>query len=47
MDRVGGYASYLALLQDARAYDLVVVAIKGEADAAKVQHMEAERLNRK
>lgn len=47
MDRVGGYASYLALRQDARAYDLVRVAIRGEADAEKVQRMERERAGRK
>lgn len=47
MDRVGGYASYLALTQDARAYELVTVAMKGERDAARLQKLQGERGRRK
>jgi len=39
MDRVGGYLSYLALLQDARAYEDVVLALRGEAQAQKIEAM--------
>lgn len=35
MDRVGGYAAYEALEQDARAYEDVVLAILGEAEAER------------
>lgn len=45
MDRVGGYLAYLALLLDARAYDDVVAALEGEADARRLAEFErkAER----
>lgn len=33
MDRVGGYLGYLALAEDARAYELVLLALKGEREA--------------
>lgn len=33
MDRVGGYGDYLLLSQDARAHDLVELAVEGEAGA--------------
>lgn len=42
MDRVGGYAGYEALAEDARAYEDVVLALLGEADAAKWQRMKQE-----
>lgn len=43
MDRVGSdYRSYLALCEDARAYDDVLIAMAGEADAAKVRRMQQE-----
>ncbi len=34
MDRAGGYLAYLALREDARAYDDVVLAMRAERDAA-------------
>lgn len=42
MDRVGGYEAYLALLEDARAYDDVLIAIAGEADAYRMLELEAK-----
>lgn len=41
MDRVGGYGDLLLLEADARAYDLVVIALRGEAEAAKIRELEA------
>lgn len=43
MDRVGGYLDYLALLQDARAYELVIVALNGEAEAAEIRRQQAAK----
>jgi len=43
MDRVGGYLGYLALLEDARAYDDVLIVLAGEADAARIRALEAQR----
>lgn len=44
MDRVGGdYGSYLALCEDAQAYDDVLIAMEGEADARRWMEMERER----
>lgn len=43
MDRVGGWLAYQALCEDARAYDLVLVAMAGEADAARIRQLEAKR----
>lgn len=40
MDRVGGYLSLLALEQDAQDYGLVLIAMRGEADAARIREME-------
>lgn len=40
MDRVGGYLSYLALCEDARAYDDVLDAMAGEADARRMEELE-------
>lgn len=41
MDRVGGYLHLLALEQDARDYELVLIAMRGEADARRIAEMEA------
>lgn len=41
MQFVGGYASYEALLQDARAYDDVRIALDGVEDAKTVAALEA------
>lgn len=41
MDRAGGYASYLALCEDARAYDDVVIALDGEYQAQQIRAAEA------
>lgn len=40
MDRVGGYFAYLALCEDSRAYDDVVTAMNGEADARRLLELE-------
>lgn len=40
MDRVGGYKSYVALLEDAHAFDDVVTVMMGEADAQKILRMQ-------
>lgn len=42
MDRAGGYLAYQALLEDARAYDDVLVALAGEADAALILKQETK-----
>lgn len=42
MDRVGGYLDYLALCEDARAFDDVLAAMNGEADAARIVKVEQE-----
>jgi len=42
MDRVGGYLAYRALLDDARAFDDVLAAMAGEADAARILKLEQE-----
>lgn len=42
MDRVGGYLAYRALCDDARAFDDVVAAMAGEADAARLVKLEQE-----
>lgn len=46
MDRVGGYIGYLALIEDARAYDDVLVALAGEADATSIRELEAKAKGR-
>ena len=33
MDRAGGYVSYLALCEDARAYDDLLIVMQAEASA--------------
>lgn len=40
IDRVGGLANYLLLVEDARLYDLFVIAMRGEADAQRIQALE-------
>lgn len=37
MKWVGGYSSYLALMDDARAFDDVLIAMEAEADWREVQ----------
>lgn len=39
---VGGYESYRLLLEDARAYDDVMIAMAGEADAQKIRKLRGE-----
>ena len=44
MDRVGGgYLSYLALCEDMRALEDVLIAMAGEADAHRLERMNANR----
>lgn len=43
MDRVGGYASYVALRADARAYEDVMLAMAAEAKARRIQKQRNER----
>ena len=43
MDRVGGYLGYLALLEDARAYEDVLTVLAAETDAARIRALEAKR----
>ncbi len=42
MDRVGGYCDYLALRERAQDYDDVLLALAGEADAAKILKMQRD-----
>lgn len=41
MDRVGGYLDYLALRQDVRAFDDVLIAMSGEASARTIERQRA------
>lgn len=41
IDRVGGLANYLLLQEDARLFDLVMVAMQGEGIASKEAQVEA------
>lgn len=44
MDRVGGYASYAAMLtDDRRLYEDVLLAIQGEAEAERIRRMKLEQ----
>lgn len=46
IDRVGGLANYLLLQEDARLFDLVLIAMQGEglaASEAKVERQAKER----
>ena len=36
MDRVGGYLGYLALTENGRALDDVLIVMRAEADAAQI-----------
>ena len=40
MDRVGGLPAYRELLADARAYDDVLIAMMGEAEAERIRDLE-------
>ena len=42
MDRVGGYLSYVALCEDARAYADVVLAMRGEYDAIEDRKLQQQ-----
>lgn len=42
IDRVGGLQNFRLLCEDARLYDLYVVALQGEARAATDARLEAE-----
>lgn len=42
MDRVGGYLAYAALCEDMLAFEDVVTAMAGEADAARIREMESK-----
>lgn len=46
MDRVGGYLSYLALQEDARAFDDVLTVMAGEADAERIAEMQRKAAGR-
>jgi len=42
MDRVGGYLAYVALETDALAFDDVLIAMAGEAEASRITAAEAK-----
>lgn len=42
MDRVGGYLAYLALLDDERAFEDVIIVMNGEKDARDILKLEKE-----
>ena len=47
MDRVGGFDSYLALLQeDARAHDDVLIVLAGEFEARRIRELEVRASGR-
>lgn len=46
MDRVGGYAGYVALQENARAYDDVLTVMAGEADAQRLAEMQRKASGR-
>lgn len=39
MEKAGGYLDYVALCEDARAYDDVLIILAGEADAGRIASM--------
>lgn len=43
MDRVGGYLGLLALEQNMRAYEDVLIVLRGESEAARIREMEGRR----
>lgn len=42
MRYVGGYRDYLALMEDERALDDVLIAMAGDAEAARVAELKAK-----
>lgn len=46
IDRVGGLANYRLLREDARLFDLFMIALQGEADAQRIARLESEAKNR-
>ena len=42
IDRVGGLANYRLLCEDARLYDLFIVAMRGEAEAHRIREMQRQ-----
>lgn len=46
IDRVGGLQNYRLLCEDARLYELFIVAMQGEAQAARERELEAEAARR-
>ena len=43
MDRVGGYLGYQALCEDMRAYEDVLIAMQGEAEAQRLMEARSGR----
>lgn len=43
MDRVGGYASYVALQADRRDYGDVLIVLAGEAEAHRMRKLREEQ----
>lgn len=43
MKYVGGYQAYRLLLEDARAFDDVLLALQGEAEAERIKRMTSGR----
>ena len=40
MDRAGGYDSYLSLLDDALAYEDVLIVLAGESESRRIRELE-------
>lgn len=47
MKYVGSYTDYLELVEDARAYDDVLIAMQAEAEAETIRIREAEAASRR
>lgn len=47
MKYVGSYTDYLELIEDARAYDDVVIAMQAEGEAETIRAAEAEQARRR
>lgn len=43
IDRVGGLANYRLLCEDARLFDLFVIAMRGEAEAHRIREMQRQQ----
>lgn len=43
IDRVGGLANYRLLCEDARLFDLFVIAMRGEAEAHRIRAMQRQQ----